>query len=333
MKGQIHHIFNKGKNPNNTSSEKQEMLALFHIPEKEFEVKEKLLEDLSAETATTSSLPDFKALFNKLWKEIEQNQKKNKTNVRYLGHIVKIAAAIIIGLFIGIYVTSIKETPSEPVYYAAHSPKGSVSEMLLPDGSVIFLNAGSSIKYSVEGKNGTREVFLEGEAWFDVEKNEKKPFVVHTPYYNVNVTGTQFNIKAYSADNEIATTLEEGQIIIQPTENFKLARDIIVKPGEQVVLGKDSGELTIKKVNTKWFTSWKDNKLIFVNMSLEDLVILLERKYGVDIEVKNKEILNLHFDGTIKNESIIEFLEIVKKALPINYKIIGQNIEITNNKN
>lgn len=333
MKKQIRHIFEKAKSKNNNLSDTQELLALFHQPQKEFEVKKELLEDLSVEKKTTSALPDFKVLFNTFWAHIEQSPRQRKTKVRFLNNFVKIAAAIVLGLFIGIYVTSLNDIPDTPVYYAAHSPKGSVSEMILPDGSVIFLNADSRIKYSVEGNEGTREVFLEGEAWFDVEKNKNKPFVVHTPYYDVNVTGTRFNVKAYESENEITTTLEEGQIIIQSTENFKLAQDVVVKPGEQVVLNKNSRNLTIKEVNTSWFTSWKDNKLIFVNMNLKDLVVLLERKYGVDIEIKNKEILDLHFDGTIKNESIIEFLEIVKKALPINYKIVGQKIEITDNKN
>jgi len=216
------------------------------------------------------------------------------------------------------------------VYYVAHAPKGSVSEIILPDGSAIFLNADSRVKYSINGKNDIREVFLEGEAWFDVEKDKDKPFVVHTPFYDVNVTGTQFNIKAYEADNTLSTTLEEGQIIIQSTDNFRLAESIVINPGEQATLNKDSRELTIEKVNTKWVTSWKDNKLIFVNMNLKELVVLLERKYGVDIEIKNKEILNLHFDGTIKNESIIEFLNIIQTTLRINYKIIGQKIVITN---
>lgn len=330
MKKQIQYIFNKGKNKTIESPDKQEMLVFFHIPEKEYEVKEKLLEDLFTENIPITPLPNFKILFNDLWEKIEVKQKNKKFKNYKFPQLARIAAVLVLGMFVGIYMSSINEVPSEPEYYAAHSPKGSVSEMILPDGSVIFLNAESNIKYSIEGKNGNREIFLEGEAWFDVKKNEEKPFVVHTPYYDVNVTGTQFNVKAYNTEDEIVTTLEEGQIIIQATKNFKLGQDIIVKPGEQVVLDKYSRELTIKKVNTKWFTSWKDNKLIFVNMSLKDLIVLLERKYGVDIEIKNEEILNLHFDGTIKDETVIEFLEILRKALPINYKVVGQKIEITN---
>jgi len=235
-------------------------------------------------------------------------------------------------LFIGLYIHSIETKPAGPVYYVAHSPKGSVSEMILHDGSVIFLNADSKIRYSADGENGQREVFLSGEAWFEVAKNEKKPFLVHTSFYDVKVTGTKFNVKAYDSDETTTTTLEEGQVIVQSGANLKLAENIILHPGEQVVFCKQDKSAVVKSVNTKWYTSWKDNKLVFVNMNLKELVVLLERKYGVEIEIINKEILDLHFDGTIKNETIIEFLEIVKKTLPIKYKIVGQKIEITNNK-
>ena len=331
MNDEIKDILKKGKSGNAPEIDRQKILSLFHQPEKEYQLKDILLEEAQTTQADNNPPTDFKKLFDRLWKHIEQKPEKSKS--RLLKPFLRIAAAIAIGLFIGIYVSSIQSVPTEPVYYAAHSPKGSVSEMLLPDGSVIYLNADSKIKYSIDGKDGIREVFLTGEAWFDVQKNTDKPFVVHTPFYDVNVTGTQFNVKAYETDNQVVTTLEEGQVIIQSTENYKHAEDVTLKPGEQLTLDKQLKKIDIKTVNTNWYTSWKDNKLIFVNMNLKDLVVLLERKYGVDIEVKNKEILDLHFDGTIKNESIIEILEILKKALPVNYKIVGQKIEITDSKN
>jgi ferric-dicitrate binding protein FerR (iron transport regulator) len=331
MKDQIDDIIKKGKPETATWKDKQEMYSLFHQADKEYIVKDKLLEELhTGETGKTTS-PDYKKLFARLWAKIEQTQQQPKAKVRQLSTLLKIAAAVVVGLFVGMYVSSVKPK-SEPVYYAAHSPKGSVSEMILPDGSVIFLNADSRIRYSVDGQNGVREVFLTGEAWFDVGKNEKRPFIVHTPFYDVNVTGTRFNVKAYESDNEVTTTLEEGQVVIGSAGNVKLAEDIVLKPGEQITLDRETMKMAVKTVNPKWFTSWKDNKLIFVNMSMKELVVLLERKYGVDIDIKNTEILALHFDGTIKNESIIEILEIIKNALPINYKIVGQKIEITGRK-
>jgi transmembrane sensor len=330
MKDRIRDILDKGKTGNCSSNDEQEMFALFQRPEIEFEVKEMLSADLSSEAfVADSESPEFSTLFSNIWAKIEKKQKRRKNGLRKLNNLFKLAAAITVGFLIGTLVP-FRNTAHKPVYYEAYAPKGSVSEVILPDGSAIFLNADSRVKYSIDGKNNLREVFLKGEAWFDVEKNKEKPFLVHTPFYDVNVTGTQFNIKAYETDKTLTTTLEKGQIIIQSTDNFKLPEPIIIHPGEQATLDKDSRELTINKVNTKWVTSWKDNRLIFVNMNLKELVILVERKYGVDIEIKNKEILNLHFDGTIKNESVIEFLNIIQKTLPINYKIIGQKIVITN---
>lgn len=331
MKDHINSIIEKSKAKNAGWVDRQEMLSLFHQAGLEYELKDNLLKDLQKTVHQDIESPDFKKLFSRIWYNIERKSQPPKSKMKYLNIAIGIAAALVIGLFIGIYINSVQPT-SEPVYYAAHSPKGSVSEMILPDGTVIFLNADSRIRYAMEGEKGIREVFLTGEAWFDVAKNPKKPFVVHTPFYDVQVAGTQFNIKAYDNDNEVITTLEEGEVIIQSSENLKLAEDIVLKPGEQAVLSKSSKEFVIRNVNTKWFTSWKDNKLIFINTSLKELVVLLERRFGVEVEVTNKEILDLHFDGTIKNESIIEIMEIMKKALPIDYKIAGQQIEITGKK-
>jgi ferric-dicitrate binding protein FerR (iron transport regulator) len=304
------------------------MYALFHHDENEFELKDLLLQELqNTEIPETTSNP-FKKLFDKLWSKIEKKKTKIVTHKQFISTFGKIAAAVVIGLVMGLYVSTLKSNNTTE-YYAASAPKGSISEVILPDSSLIVLNAGSSIRYSMNGEKGTREVFLDGEAWFDVHKNKKKPFVVHTPFYDVNVTGTQFNVKAYKSEKQVTTTLEEGSVIIQSTEECKLANSICMVPGEQLTFNKETKNIAIKKINTRWVTAWKDNKLIFVNMSLKELVVLLERKYGVDIEVNNEAILDLHFDGTFKDETILEILDILERTLPIDYKIIDQKIEIT----
>ena len=330
MNESISEILQNGKAKNATEKEKQELLALFHKPDKEFLLKDYLFQLLKSESESYVSQTSLTNLFNRLWAKIQQNHQPYYYSKRLFNHFVKFAAVLAIGLVLGIYISTVTEESSEPVFYAAHSPKGSVSDVKLPDGTVIFLNADSHIEYSMDGLNGNREVYLEGEAWFDVAKNPKKPFVVKTAFYTVQVTGTKFNVKAYNTDNEIITTLEEGSVIVGSSDNVRLAQEISLKPGEQLIFNKKTKAASVKTVNTGWFTSWKDNKLIFINMEFKELVVLLERKYGVEIEVKNKEILDRHFDGTIKNESIIEILDIIKKALPIQYKIIGQQIEISN---
>jgi ferric-dicitrate binding protein FerR (iron transport regulator) len=200
--------------------------------------------------------------------------------------------------------------------------------MILADSTLVYLNAGSELWYSPDSKDKKREVYLKGEAWFDVTKQKNRPFVVHTSFYDVNVTGTRFNVKAYETDNEITTTLEEGQVRITSSDKYNLAEPVILNPGEQVALNKELNEIFVKKVDTKLFTSWKDNKLMFLNMNFKELIVLLERKYGVDIEVDNPDILKYHYSGTLKNESILEILEIIKHTLPIQYKIEGQKVII-----
>src|SRR5680860_104188 len=201
----IKEVLNKGKAENADAKDRQKMLALFHQAEYEYELKGDLLEELQNSESTNTPSPNSNKQFDKLWAKI--NVRKRDPRLKIINNVLKIAAAVVIGLFIGLYITSIN-TIQEPIYYAAHSPRGSVSEMILPDGSVIFLNSDSRIQYSFDGKNGIREVHLNGEALFNVEKNKKKPFIVHTPFYDINVTGTQFNVKAYDLDNNITTTLE-----------------------------------------------------------------------------------------------------------------------------
>jgi ferric-dicitrate binding protein FerR (iron transport regulator) len=200
--------------------------------------------------------------------------------------------------------------------------------VILPEGSHIYLNSGSTLKYSVGDSVGVREIFLSGEALFEVAKIKDRPFKVHTLSYDVEVTGTTFDVKAYPGDNEVVTTLVEGSVEVISGENLKLAGKTILKQGEQLIYNKESNIMNVSLVNTKMYTSWKDNKLVFINMKLKDLKTLLERKYGVDIKIVDQSILEYHYDGTIKNETILEVLEILKLSLPIEYKIEGQNIVI-----
>jgi len=327
MQRKIKQIIREGKQANVMHGDSQELLALFHRPEIEYELKSNLLEELNMTLIPDKDESDFRRMFSKLWYKIEKKQVQSKSRIRLLRPLVRVAAILVLGLLLGGIITKIIQQ-EEPVYHIAHTPRGSVSDLLLPDGSVIFLNADSRIEYNLEGKKGKREVFLNGEAWFDVAEDPKRPFLVHTSAYDIYVTGTRFNIKAYDSDNDVITTLEEGEVHLQSTDGFSLENNIILKPGQQAFLDKGTNTITVKAVNTAWYTSWKENKLIFINMSLEELKVMLERKYGVDIEVKDKDLLNLHFDGTIKNESIFEVLEILKIALTIEYQIIDQRIEI-----
>ncbi len=239
----------------------------------------------------------------------------------------RVAAIIVIGLLIANLLIENFKTKDQS-YYTAIAPTGSISQTILPDGTIIYLNSGTEIKYDTKSKEKQREVYVDGEAWFDVAKDKKKPFVVHTKYYNVRVLGTQFNVKNYKDDESIVTTLEEGSIQILGSDNLKLKETITLKPGEQISYNKTGHKVYKKNVDTQIFTSWRNNKLVFLEMTFGELVKLLERKYGVEIQVADSSILGEHYSGTIKNETIIEILNIIQHTHPITYKVEGQKIII-----
>lgn len=280
------------------------------------------------------SNPSHQAETEKEWSRfisrVTENYQANifrfKTNFQIF---FRLAAVLVMGMVIGALI--LKYVPEEEsMEMAAISPRGSVSQVVLADSTIVFLNAGSEIRYNPAPGQNVREIFLSGEAWFDVAKQERKPFIVHTSTYRVQVTGTRFNVKSYKEDNEVITTLEEGEVRIISSEHSRLAETIVMQPGEQVAFNKKSNKITLREVNPSLYSSWKDNKLIFLNMNLAELIVLLERKYGVDIEVDNPGILKYHYTGTIKNETILEILEIIKHTLPIEYVIEGQTVHIRN---
>ncbi|MCY1719403.1 DUF4974 domain-containing protein [Prolixibacteraceae bacterium Z1-6] len=295
----------------------------------EYKEIEPLLEDSwEAYKDQKSEQPEgqvFEKITSRIW--LEEETKRGGNNLRNI--FVRVAAALVIGLVAGYFVSYLKQSPYEPAYFTAHAPKGSISETVLPDGSLVVLNAGSRLEYALGKNNQVNEVRLNGEAWFDVHHNPERKFVVKTSHYNVNVTGTQFNVKAYNVDDEITTTLVNGKVIISSNEELALAYSPELKPGEQFSLNKETRKGILSEVNTKIYTAWKDNKLIFINMDLDELFVLLERKFGVDIEISGSDIQNLHYTGTIKNETLLEILDLIALTLPLKYEIIGQKIIIT----
>lgn len=327
MDNSINDIIQKAKESGASVEQQDEFLSLFWQADKEFALKEFLFDDLVNTTVSESRNPYFNDLFEKFWIRRTYESKSDSTQKRWLVLTTQWAAILIVGLLLGSYFDVFKKTVATK-YYTSITPKGSVSQMILPDGTQVFMNAGTQMKYSVNGSDNNREVFLSGEAWFHVAQMNGSPFVVHTSNYDVRVTGTSFNVKAYPDDRDIITTLEEGKVCVKPIEDSKEADEIQLKPGEQLIYNKELKDIHVQEVNTKWATSWKENKLVFINMSLNDLTALLERRYGVEIEISDKGILDYHYDGTIKDETILQVLEILKCTLPIDYHIVDQKIVI-----
>ena len=198
-------------------------------------------------------------------------------------------------------------------YYTLNVPYGAEYDLVLPDGSKVYLNAGSVLRYPERFNDTRREVFLSGEAYLEVVHNEEHPFVVRTRDVAVRVLGTVFNINAYPDNKWVKTTLVEGKIEIQCG-----GRHIEMKPGTQVAYCKETHETTYHPVNTRLYTSWKDGYYDFENMELEELAQIFTRWYNVQIDFAEPELKNLRFSGRLKRydsaEELFEMLDYVHRV-------------------
>lgn len=194
---------------------------------------------------------------------------------------------------------------------------GEKSHILLSDSTEITLNSGSKFMYDNQYNLNNRIVKLEGEAFFDVHTNSKKPFVVQLDRMSISAIGTKFNVLSFDNEDRIETTLVDGkvQISINGHDSMQL------KTGQQAIFSKHSGEIEIREVLTETYTSWKENKLRFNDAPMEETLRRIARKYNVTFELTNKDLLDLKYTGTFIDEPIEEVMQMLKVVSPITYKI------------
>jgi ferric-dicitrate binding protein FerR (iron transport regulator) len=219
--------------------------------------------------------------------------------------------------------------PSKLAYHTIKVPNGKRFDVILSDGTHVYLNAGSSLKYPVEFMNeGERKVFLNGEAYFDVYSDKKHPFIVDVNNMNVQALGTEFNISSYPEDSSISTVLVEGSVRIFKDKSIKTQSSVILKPGYKAEWKKETKTIFVKKVDTKIYTGWLDNKLIFKNSQFKNIIQKLERHYNVTIINKNKKLDKQYFDATFDVETIAQVLNSFKESYNIDYTIENDQIII-----
>lgn len=212
------------------------------------------------------------------------SQKSHPVFVRpfaqFAGYYQRIAAVLFIPLILGLSVYLFFPSSDDVNYYLSEAPLGQKARIELPDGSKVWLNSGSSIRYSSDFNRKDRTVELKGEAFFEVEKNTGKPFFVHTSFLDVKVTGTVFNINAYSDEPTIETSLVEGSVLLLPAKGDKVFR---LTPGQVLSFSKTSSAISTSGLDEEAAIGWKDNRLIFINDDFSKLVRKIEKWYNIEV--------------------------------------------------
>ena len=260
----------------------------------------------------------------RLGRRLEQENQK-KQEVFKLRSVLRYAAAIVgvMVLAAGLAYWFRNKAEELVVASAAH---GQVREMLLPDGTKVWLNQSSVLKYprAFEGKE--RHVYLDGEAYFEVAKNKDLPFVVKANGIDVKAIGTAFNVSAYMEDSQLTTTLFNGKVAVQPTLT---KQEVLLEPNQVAVYDKSRNKIEVVPYDKKLFAQWRGGFLSFKMMYLQDITKLLERNYNVVFRYENQGIKKLRFSGSFRNnEDLSEILNVIKTNTGIRYQILKDTIVI-----
>ena len=215
-------------------------------------------------------------------------------------------------------------TSGELVYNQLNVPYGKQITIKLSDGTLVHMNAGSSLKYPVEfiSEEEERKVFLDGEAFFEVASDESAPFLVQTDQINVQVLGTQFNVSSYSDDASTEVVLVEGSVELLKNTTEKDNELMVLTPGYMGALKQGINEkIYVEKVNTHHYTSWTKGELLFRRSTLQDMFKTLERHYNITILNTNKDWENVLFNASFKKEPIEIILSYFDEVIGMDYSI------------
>ena len=206
-------------------------------------------------------------------------------------------------------------------YNKLTTPIGGEYSLVLSDGTKVFLNADSELKYPVEFSDGKRIVDLKGEAYFEVHKDSLRPFIVRMNGAEVTVLGTSFNVNTYGDDGQIYTTLVNGSV--------KNKQEEILKPGMQSVMNVQSGLLTVRKVDVEPYVAWREGRFVFRAMTLDLIMRQLQRWYDFEVFYQNSELKDYEFRGVIKRDMDLDkVLSVIKATTNVDFEVKGKVITI-----
>lgn len=265
--------------------------------------------------------------------EIRIDKKQNSIN-RRLKAWMSVAASIIVLISLGLfyYTNSNSSLVQESVHeqlVVKSNPAGQKSKVFLPDGSIVWLNSESSISYESEFNDSSRHIHLNGEAFFEVKKDNARPFVVYSGTVSTTALGTAFNINAFNKNN-ITVSLTHGKVNVKANHIQGSPQGLIINAGEGVVYNADNKNPINKIIiNPSTVMLWRDGLLHLKNSSLQETITKLERWYGVEIKLNNKPIEMWNANGLFDNEYLENVLRSLSFSQDFNYEIKGKQVLIT----
>lgn len=273
----------------------------------------------------TETFPErFSPDRNKAWQNVRQKINFKKRKYILYRRIAQIAAAVII-ILLSIWMGTRFDNWEQATYSEIISPPGQKTRIILPDSSIILLNSDSRIRYSQNFTKHDRNIYLDGEGFFDVRRDLTREFIVSTSSLKIKVFGTSFNVKSYDNDQTIEVGLKNGRIAIDHYQKEIVQLD----PGQVATFNKNKNELKVDRMDKDLISAWTRNEMVFEEDTMDEIVKYLERWYDVEIKI-SPELLNGDlFTFKVKTESLRELLDLINLLRPIKYQIEGKRVFIT----
>ena len=260
--------------------------------EVEVRVKEKIFAQISSECHVKSSRPWFRFF-----------------------RAAAVAAGLVAAVLLGWHIADLRK----PETFEMVAERGQKSSLTLPDGSKVWLNSASKLTYTSDYNSKDRNIILDGEAFFDVARNENLPFIVHANGMAVQALGTKFNVKAYSDETEVTAILVEGSV-----KASAAGVDLLLLPYFVASYDRSTDEMVSTYVSDREHAvPWIKNEILFSNDSLKDIASVLERMYNVTVVFENEKIEDYTYTGLIRNNSLQNILELISGTSPVKYEIDG----------
>ena len=295
-----------------------EWLAGSEENQKTLEAYKKLWEN--SKTLALSDAVDVEAALRHTKQQIPQFQKK----IRLLTYWQQVAAVLVLAVLLSsafnfLLKPNLSDT-EQVIYQEIKAAYGTQTKLQLTDGTTVWLNAGSKLSFPVSFRGlEERKVSLVGEGFFEVTKNTKHPFIVHTSQIDIRVLGTSFNVNAYENEDEITVALEEGKVSLLKSSNTK--EMISLSPNEVAKYDLVNNQILHKKEkDLDLYTAWKEGKIVFFDDPLEKVVARLENWYNINIEIQDKKLLENHITGTFNDNSLDQVLYFLSLMSPIEYQ-------------
>lgn len=244
---------------------------------------------------------------------MEMKLRERSSNIQVKGNVV--------------YYEENKDSVTLGEYNMIRTPLGGEYSLTLADGTKVWLNAMSELRYPVAFGEGVREVELKGEAYFEVEKNEGKPFIVKTDEFNVRVLETSFNISAYLDSPLAHTTLCSGHVRINDRTNP--GKEVDILPGEQLLFHRDNREMSVREVDTDVFVSWREGFFQFDNNTVEEVFTILQRWYNIQVFYANVEVRQELFTGKLPRfDNLQIIIDLIERVSDLKIEVRGKMIYI-----